>query len=211
MIHNSDKIIARKRGYEFITETIDNFHNQFLNPAASHLQLNKRDEGILEQILNGKWPNHFLPMSNQHVRMKAWRVLTDNMMEYYELVSSHKKLSFFFLTCCWDDGLTSMVNPTVDLSRMKQKVRQALCEGYLNGLCALEFHPFRDKWPGENFRRVAGHIHGVVWTDDPLFNPRQYEQKMQKRFPNQLGADGFRLTSRQCPPSAIDRQISVIE
>jgi hypothetical protein len=197
MMKNTEEYIQhRKRGYQFIERNITDYHS-VLHRASDKLILDSRSKQQLRTIFEGNWPNGFLPMSNRYVRKMAWSYLADAMAEFwFELVAHGNMPRFWFLTCCWDDGFTFVDNPEIDFASMTQKVRNALSENGLNGITALETHPFRDKWVGEGLRRLCAHSHSIVWTDDADFDPFELEGRMQKRFPNILGAKGFKFSTR---------------
>lgn len=197
MMNNTKEYIQRrKRGYEFIERNITDYRT-VLHRAFDRLILDNRSQQQLRTIFEGKRPNAFLPMSNRYVRKMAWSYLADAMAEFwFELVAHGNMPRFWFLTCCWDDGFTFVENPQIDFGSMKQKVRNALSENGLNAITVLETHPFRDKWIGEGLRRLCAHSHSIVWTDDPEFDPQELEGRMQKRFPNMLGAKGFKFSTR---------------
>jgi hypothetical protein len=198
MFINSDEYIPyRKRGYEFIHREIEAYHDGFLKPAVAKLKLDKVNDRHLQTLLESKRPSGFLPMSNRYIRERAWHYLANELADFFiELVAHGNMPRFWFLTCCWDDGFTFVDNPQIDFGSMRQKVRNALSENGLNGTTALETHPFRDKWVGESARRLCAHSHSIVWSYDPDFDPVDVEGRMQKRFPNMLGAKGFKFSTR---------------
>ena len=198
MFINSDEYIPyRKRGYEFIHREIEAYHDGLLRPAVSKLKLDKVTDRHLKILLESKRPSGFLPMSNRYVRERAWHYLANELADFFlELVADGTMPRFWFQTCCWDDGFTFVANPQIDFLRMRQKVRNAMAENGLHGITAMEVHPFRDVWKWEASRRLCAHSHSIVWSYDPKFDPLVMEERMQRRFPNMLGAPGFHFSNR---------------
>jgi hypothetical protein len=165
------------------------------------LSLRGNDRTRLDWVVSHQLPSKTLTMLNRHVHWRAWYHLTNAMMDWYtyvtfEDVDLNVDRRFFFLTACWDDGLTSVAKPCVDLLKIKQKVRQLLNDYKLNGLCVLEAHPFRNKILDQDFRSVWFHIHAIGWIDDPRFDHKEMERAAQRRFPNSLNAPGLVITTR---------------
>lgn len=191
----------KNRGFSFHTDNRDTFYNTLLEPAIDRLNLNKLDRERLDWVVSGKLPSHRLSMLNRNVHRMTYRTLSKSVTDFYQNVNQYNiDLSmdrrFYFLTACWDDGLTSAVEPVCNIYKMKQKVSQVLYKHRLSGICAVEASPYRKAILGFRDRPVWFHIHGIVWSDHPRFNHLDMMAAERHRFPNALNIPGLVLTTR---------------
>jgi hypothetical protein len=181
---------------EYAEDNLHSFYNNLLEPAIGNLSLSDYDRDRLWPVVYDEIPNRRLMMTNEAVRRLTTRAFAQAMVEYFRAIAGDDGLRFFFLTAAWDDGFVPMLNPTCDLAKLKQKIRDLLYHARLSGVCALEANPMRQRYFGEACRRVFFHIHGIVWTRDPLFDHHDLQERTRSRFPNMLGAPGLELTTR---------------
>jgi hypothetical protein len=186
---------ARKRGKNLLQRSVADFHENKLNAAISRLVLSNFKRRMLDQVLNTKYPSGHLPMSNKAVRLMTWDYLSASLISHFN--EHHKpvaKISFGFLTLCWDEGITAITSPDLDIVKMKHKARRAIRDLGAHGIAAIDIHPLRHAKGG---RQILAHVHSIIWWEKGKSNPKRAAKSLQRRFPNSFGAKGIKITTRK--------------
>lgn len=126
---------------------------------------------ILSDVQLHKRSMEYVTMGLPHVRERAQRAFIATALDLYDELKADPDVRISFLTYSPASGFSDVIAPVVNAASLERKTRRLLQKAGLQGLCAIEFDVLAKKLDGEDVRRLIMHVHGIVWTRDPAFQP----------------------------------------
>lgn len=187
------RAVARRAAHE---KTL-RFHQQ-VSRGLAYYAPSLADQHVLCFSASDLPPCGFLPLANIQVRHAATHILIDEMLKQYHRVRRDPDVRAFLATFAWNDGLTPVTAPLVNLEAMERSVRRQLNRLNLNAVCAFDIDVFSKPFDGDGTRYLHFHVHAVCWTRDASFQPRNAAERLchSRAFPNRLGLPSVTFRSR---------------
>ena len=176
---------ARQSARAKVVETIEKF-TQRVRSDTGKWKLSAEQQTILDCLLVKRLQGRAV-LSNWRVRKVASYAFIDAMLEHWR---NDPERPLYFVTLCWDDGVSWEREPSFDVDFLVNKAQDHLRRRGLDGVGVLEF----DAWKnivGEPGRRMVGHAHFVGWAKRGTeFKPRGVEKALcaSAALTNTLGA-----------------------
>lgn len=123
---------------------------------------------------------------NEHVRAAASESMIDAFLDDFDADKSKKR---YWLTFCWDDGVTYERRPVIDIVALKNKINMHLRNWGLEGVGVIEVD-VQKNMTGEAGRRLNFHVHCYCWASGFAFNRIKAQNTLSnsRAFVNSLGA-----------------------
>lgn len=125
-------------------------------------------------------------LANKHVRQAACRATVDALLADFSRDPSRKR---YFLTFCWDAGVSWERRPHIDLVSLKNMINHRLRRLGLHGFGVVEVE-ILNNLTGEPGRRLHAHVHCYCWSAGGDFRPKVAARRLSKlaTLHNDLGA-----------------------
>lgn len=153
---------------------------------------------ILSDVQLHKRSMEYVNMGLPRVRERAQRAFIATALDLFDHLKADPAVRIFFFTYSPASGFSDVIAPVVNAASLERKTRRLLQKADLQGLCAIEFDVLAKKLHGENVRRLIMHVHGIVWTRDPTFQPVVMSQMLSDlpENANPLGMPSMLLQTR---------------
>lgn len=135
---------------------------------------------ILSDVRRHERDRPYANMGLPRVRQQAQRAFIDTVLDLFDHLKSDPEVRIFFFTYSPTVGFSDVIAPIVNAAALERKARRLLRDADLQGLCAIEFDVLAKKLDGEDVRRLIMHVHGIVWTRDPAFQPTVMSQALSE-------------------------------
>lgn len=157
-----------------------------------------KDTDILSDVHLHKRDTEYAHMGLPHVRKRAQRAFVTTALDLFDHLKAGPEVHIFFFTYSPASGFSDVIAPVVNAASLERKTRRLLQKADLQGLCAIEFDVLAKKLDGEDVRRLIMHVHGIVWTRDPAFQPIVMSQTLSElpENANPLGMPSVLFQSR---------------
>jgi hypothetical protein len=175
----------------------NSIYSQLLTRAFDCYLPSKQNNALLDShYLHGAV--QYAHMGFPLVREQAQRALIATALDLFNHLKFDPDVRIFFFTYSPEAGFSNVIAPVADAALLERKTRRLLQKAGLQGLCAIEFDVLAKKLHGEDVRRLIMHVHGIVWTRDPAFQPAVMSQMLSDlpRNANPLGMPSVLFQTR---------------
>lgn len=178
--------LARRQAREAADSKIDDFQIAFARDTEDW-QVPAGFLRVLDQLTRKSISGRPL-LCNPHVRRAASYALIDAMLGFF---IENPSRPIYFVTLCWDDGVTYERAPALAVDALVNKAQDHLRRRGFDGVGVLEI----DTWKnitGEPGRRMVAHVHFLGWTrEGGQIDHTQVANHLCDRLAltNSLGAD----------------------